>query len=143
MKKKLRTCMMICILFSLILMIFPHDMYAESLKADTSSIANFEMKWTSNAVDGCIDYDANDSNKVTITPAENKAKAAGTSITAQVKTEFTQAKIDPGEIEIKLPKAIFVDRTGQKVGDFSIGFLTMGIKVVFIIRYLMMEIVSL
>lgn len=121
MKKKLRTCMMICILFSLILMIFPHDMYAESLKADTSSIANFEMKWTSNAVDGYIDYDANDSNKVTITPAENKAKAAGTSITAQVKTEFTQAKIDPGEIEIKLPKAIFVDRTGKKVGDFSIG----------------------
>lgn len=121
MKKFIQRGMTICVLFTLVLMLLPHEMFAIQLSADTSSIASFEMKWTSAAVDGCIEYDANDVSKVTLTPAENKAKAAGTSITAQVKTEFTQANIRPGEIEIILPKAIFIDRSGQQTGNFSIG----------------------
>ena len=87
MKKFIQRGMTICVLFTLVLMLLPHEMFAIQPSADTSSIASFEMKWTSAAVDGCIEYDANDVSKVTLTPAENKAKAAGTSITAQVKTD--------------------------------------------------------
>ena len=60
MKKFIQRGMTICVLFTLVLMLLPHEMFAIQPSADTSSIASFEMKWTSAAVDGCIEYDAND-----------------------------------------------------------------------------------